>query len=239
MIFRGLMTGSTMACALFLVGCNPGIQSQSTINVKSHTEDIPEVTHIPPDTSNTSISQEYPNNTSLNPELTPDKNANLILGGTKIPVELKETLADGKITWTWMTQGTEIEKEVYSTTPQKFALISGPAESFNPAIPLIKFPFKVGDSYSYKGSQTFGMVKREATAKITSSNDKLNLETGVYETVLVTIELNVASGTPGGTNSTFKFWFSPTKGMVKREFGFSSTRQPRKADSPPKEKSSD
>lgn len=223
----GITAPLLISLSLLITGCVNNSQTSNLIQKPGATE-AEQTNHVPQNTDKVSIPQEYSNAEALKPEATPYKLANLILGGTKIPVELKEELKDNKISWIWLTQNTEIEKEVYISTPQNFSLSAGPAESFNPAIPLLKFPFKVGDSYTYKGAQTYGKVKRDATAKITSTNDILNTEMGVFETVLVTIDLNVASGSPGGTNSSFKFWFSPGKGIIKREFGFNSSRLPRK-----------
>lgn len=182
-----------------------------------------------PDSNAEPVGETFNAFSDLKPDELPPKEANLILSGTKVEVELNPIVKDGAVILTWLAHGVEVEREKYAVSPQALSLVSGPAESYEPAVPLLMFPFKVGDSYSYKGSQTIGRVSRPATAKISTAEETLNLETGNFGTIRVTVNMHVETGTPGGTDSEFKFWFKPGGGMVRREFGFSSTREPRKA----------
>ena len=165
--------------------------------------------------------------------------ATIRLAGTAIEVELLEEREGSEVTYEWVYRIpedeeaiTSIEKEQYSTANNTFALVAGPAESFDPPIPLIKFPFAIGDNYEWKGTHRLGVTEKPASATINTQTDTLNLSVGKFEVVLVTVNLNVQTGNPAGTDSIFKFWFKPGDGIVKREFGVSSSREPRESEAP-------
>ena len=220
-----LVAGLTLG----LVSCDPA-KSNSTDTTGGSTGQI--------DLEPEQISKTYNTPKDLNPAVNPPDTANLILGGRLIEVHLQEIRNDSSVIFAWLTppsgsgqEGVEIEREKYGFSNTGFSLLAGPAESFESGIPLIKFPFTIGDSYDWEGVQYLGKNKRTAKAKVTTSAEQVNLETGNFETVLVTIDLTVETGTPGGSQSQFKFWIKPGEGVVKREFGFSSTREPRESNS--------
>lgn len=185
------------------------------------------------------IPETYASGNDLKPDATPPKEANLLLGGSLIEVELREARDGDKVTFNWIappigdgSEIVEIEGETYQNANSTFSFVAGPAESYEPAIPLVKFPFTIGDTWEWTGKQTLGRTQRPARATVSSAVEELNTPVGLFATVRITVDLIVESGTPGGTETQFKFWFKPGEGLIKRELGKSSTREPRAPASP-------
>jgi hypothetical protein len=62
----------------------------------------------------------------------------------------------------------------------------------------------------------------------------LNLAGGPYATIRAHVALVLDTGSPEPAKRELMFWFVPKKGIIKRDFGAISTREP--ATLPPKSK---
>lgn len=185
------------------------------------------------------ITSSFRDAASLKPDALPPKAANLVLASAEIPVELKANVENGKMTLVWLADYEEkigkpvvAETESYMFSDAGFSFVSGPHESFDPAIRLIKYPLTVGDKWDWNGKVVTGMTSARAKAQIETSADTLNIPYGNFGTLLVTVKMHMDTGTEG-VNRTFKFWFKPGEGLIARELGQSSSRQPRTPDLKP------
>lgn len=162
----------------------------------------------------------------LSPQIVPYKKASLILAGTKVPVDVVPTESQGKLALKLTARGEEVMTENYRYDGSAFSFVGSTGESYEPAIPLLVFPFDSTEKRSWKGTIQYGEVSLPCTATIVSKPETLNMDGGNYPTVNVTVTLSYNGGGSKPTQRLLKFWFAPKKGMVKRDFGLNSTRQP-------------
>lgn len=174
----------------------------------------------------------FPNKESLTPEAMPYSTARLILAGTPVSVQMERATKGADVVFKLIARKEVIEEEHYILAPTVFAFSGLSDETFEPAIPLVRYPFNVGDTWEWTGEARLGTNKKTATAVMSSSAETLNLAGGVYDCVAVVADLVVESGEGAKSKRALRFWIQPKKGIVKREFGFSSTREPRAAGSP-------
>lgn len=197
---------------------------------------VGKVSHDPepePQSSIPPISKNFQSSGDLKPEVLPPKEANLVLASYIIPVELEGKAVNGKLVLTWLADkdsrsGPPVvaEAETYFFSDQGFSLAEAPGERFDPPIRLVKYPLSLGDTWDWSGKLQTGATAAKATAKVTASEAVLNIPYGNFSALLVTADIHVEQGTEGAKR-TFKFWFQPGKGLIKREFGQSSSREPR------------
>lgn len=165
----------------------------------------------------------------LKPDTLPYTKANLILAGTLVPVEMTRKVDGAKVQFVLTAHDEIIEEEVYESTKEKFAILDLAGETYKPALPILQFPIKAGDVWQWQGEMMAGGIARKANAKISISEDKLNLANGVYQTLKSNVELEMPSGGPTPAKRVLAFWFVKDKGMIKRDIAASSTREPRAA----------
>lgn len=179
------------------------------------------------------ISQQYKNSEELKPEVSPPKEANLVLNGTKIPVTLQEKREGNAITYTWIVdegretgEPVEVESEKYFFTGDLMSFSATAHEKYDPAINLIRYPLNVSDSWEWAGEVITGKTRNKATATITTQEDTLNLAGGKVSALLVLVKLNYTEIAAPGSRE-LKFWFKPGEGLIRRDLWASSTREPR------------
>lgn len=171
--------------------------------------------------------RQYVNEQSLQPAALPYKQTRIIMGGLEVPAEMSRKVEGKQVTFEITAKGEVLEQEHYENDDTGFRFASLSDESFNPPIPIIRYPFTVGEKWEWSGTAGLGQNIKQATAVVTSTQETLNLVTGVADCVRVTADLEVATGGPGKSKRPLKFWIEPGKGIVKREFAYSSTREPR------------
>ena len=186
----------------------------------------------PPVVAGQTTFKTYKAASELAPDTLPYKSAKLILSGTSLPVEMSRSQSNDTVTFSLTARKEVLEVERYQSDATGFRFSGLTDESFAPPIPIVRYPFVVGESWTWSGIAGLGSNGKQATAILNSNDETLNLAGGVHSCVLVVA--NVVVESPGGTKSKriLKFWIEPLKGIVKREFGFSSTREPRPAGSP-------
>ncbi len=162
----------------------------------------------------------------LRPEASIPESAHLVLAGTRLPVTAKTTRAGSELRIELLAHSVVLETEQYSVSEQEFGLVNAAAERYAPALPLLRFPMRIGDSWSWEGRLEMADISRNASAKITSAKDRLNVEGFDDEAVRVLVELSIDSGGPTPAKRELAFWFVPQRGLLKREFGQASSRVP-------------
>lgn len=210
---RGLSIAAVGAIIGLLAGCllKPGDQV---------------VTEVP------AVAKTFANAESLRPDVAPYTSARLLLAGTPLTVSMARSQKNDIVSFDLIARKEVLEVERYQLDENGFRFASLSDEKFVPPIPLVRYPFTVGESWHWSGTAGLGPNEKKATAELTSASETVNLAGGVHGCVVIVANLVVAS--PGGTDSkrTLRFWIEPKKGIIKREFGFSSTREPRPPGSP-------
>jgi hypothetical protein len=161
------------------------------------------------------------------PDASPGKTADLILGGTTYPVDIRLARSQGQMTLDLAGHGEILESERYGVEGQTFGLLDAAEEHFKPMLPLLKFPMHTGDAWSWSGSLTTGGISRPATAAISTANERIFAGGVSHETVRSTVDISMEAN-PGKqpVQRQLIFWFEPKAGVIKRQFGAESIRQP-------------
>lgn len=153
-------------------------------------------------------------------DLTPDalysSKAEYHLSGLVLPVELRRKLDGNLVKFELIAEGTPIDTEVYLSDDKAFGLKEMNMESYEPAIPLLKFPMHIGDTWEWKGAQESGGRNHKSWAKITSTIETLPNQ---VETVKVTVDLFVDSNAGKASERNLVFWFTKGRGIIKRTYG--------------------
>lgn len=174
----------------------------------------------------TSRATDFPDPASLGADQLGEQKASLILVGTKIPVEVTEKREGSAYTVLVRAHEQTLEEESYVIGKSEFLFESLSGERFQPPIPIVKFPLTVGDGWDWTGDAYLGPLGRPANAKVTTSRDQLNLASGNMDTVLILVNLSIQTGKSVTANRKLQFWIKPKAGIVRREFGSSSLREP-------------
>jgi hypothetical protein len=126
-----------------------------------------------------------------------------------------------------VAHGEVFETEEYEDGPRQFSLLYSGEERYNPPLPLLQFPFGFGDKWDWNGSMTSGGIPRKASATVITASDRLYYGNQSHETVRVSVGISL-SANPGSPplRRDLTFWFEPQSGIVKRQFGSASIRQP-------------
>jgi hypothetical protein len=165
----------------------------------------------------------------LGPDASPGTRAKLMMGGTPMDVEVKTTASEGVFNIELWYGGEVFETEGYQSQSDNFALVNAAGETYEPPIALLRFPMNVGDSWDWKGKMMTGPVAHDAEATVTTSSDKVDMGGSQADAVRVDLDLRMDSGTDKPALRRLEFWFVKGKGVVKREFGSSTSREPLEA----------
>lgn len=161
------------------------------------------------------------------PATTPGATADLILGGNKYPVNIRAKKDGDQVTFLLLDHGEVFESETYQSTDKAFSLVNAADEKYDPPLPLLKFPMRDVEKWSWSGNMVTGTIARKATATISTTREPLYLKSSPHETLKVTVDIGLEAN-PGKAPlwRQLVFWFEPGAGIIKREFGSASVRQP-------------
>lgn len=164
----------------------------------------------------------------LQPGSLPGKTAQLVMTGTKVPVELRQERQGADLTLVLEAHGETFDRESYREADDSFAVSLAAGERYEPPIPLLKFPLRVGSEWDWKGSMTAAGLKKEATGTIATDDDKVVVGEVPLNAVKVSVNLDIEANPPDGPKAkrTLTFWFAPGKGVIKRAFGSATVREP-------------
>lgn len=149
----------------------------------------------------------------------------LVVGGTGLAVKVDAVPAGSMTDLVVSAHGEEVERERYLLSGSDFSLVKTDTDEFIPPLPLLHLPQSTGQTWDWKG-QLREETTRNASAHITTAGDRLPVDGGPTDAERVVVDLSIDSGSTTPAKRTLTFWFTPENGLVKREFGAGSTRQP-------------
>ena len=150
----------------------------------------------------------------------------MVMSGMMIPVDLQTKATNDDFAIDLWYKGTLFEEEQYKATADSFSLVNAAGETYSPPIPLVRLPMNVGDSWKWDGQMITGPVGRHATATVRTQDDKVQIGDTQSPALMVEVDLAMDSGGPQPAMRRLTFWFVKDRGLVKRQFGDSTSRLP-------------
>ena len=170
--------------------------------------------------------ERFANSDEMRAHALPYDQAYIIYGGTPVQASIQAVNRPGEVDFNLEAHDQVLDRELYSYDDKSFRYRGSNTESYSPGIPLLRFPFEVGDSWTWAGTFNWGGRDRDAQANISTASERLNTLAGEFGTVAVTVEVEVESGGSEPAVYELLFWFAPERGLVRREFAHSTTREP-------------
>ncbi|MBL8086786.1 MAG: hypothetical protein JNM85_01790 [Chthonomonas sp.] len=161
------------------------------------------------------------------PDALPYKEGVLTLAGAQVPVEVTRSERGDKIEFVLRSHGEVIDTERYRFDRSSFYLQSMASETYRPEIPLLRYPVSTISMDDWSGKVVADGKTFPASAKISATSEPLNVAGGPYDSVRVAVELAIDTGGARRVSRSLQFWFVDGKGIVRREAGSYSTREPR------------
>lgn len=171
-----------------------------------------------------------------------DSKASFVVGGiggsktsTELPIDVKGTRTGNDLLLQLLVQGQEIEDELYRLNGNEFDLVRVSGDEFAPALPLLKFPLTVGNTWSWGGTVKSGEISHKAAGVVTTSTGKIMVESHWQDSVKVTVALELESGSSTPAKRELNFEFLPGQGPIRRDYGAGTSRVPpgQPSDTPP------
>lgn len=164
----------------------------------------------------------------IKPTGAPPATALLRVEGVDVPVKVKTTTKGEDFTIDLTSHDELFDFERYFVKDDVFALAEAAGEVYEPAIPLLKFPFFVGQpTGTWTGTLSSERSPHPAHATITIDKGDLQFQGATVETVHVNVLIFLDQPSDqSSARRTLEFWFAPNKGLLKREFNGSSIREP-------------
>jgi hypothetical protein len=163
----------------------------------------------------------------LKPDAQPGAKADMLMAGTHIPVNVSVNRSGSRFEIILSAHNETFETERYRIVSGAFSLQGAAGDTYLPALDLLRFPSHLGDNWNWVGTVSSGGIQRHATATVSSSST--NLYSGGVTTEAVQVEVNLSLYSQGEKTPAARklvFDFVPGKGIVRREFGDASVRQP-------------
>ncbi|MBX3096962.1 MAG: hypothetical protein KF812_08875 [Fimbriimonadaceae bacterium] len=200
-----------IASVMLWVGCQP--TNAASTNGGSSNQPVPAVT----------ISQP----SEVFPDPPEDSPVHLIVAGYEVKdVAMKVEREGGQVRLKLTAHNETLQEEHYLLDASGLYVNRMVGETFDPPLPLVKFPVDGNQSHDYSGTVTVGQSKRDAKATVTTVSDVLNSIGGQFDCVKVTVALSLRQGSAPTQERQLVFWVSPGHGIVKREYGSEATREP-------------
>ena len=163
----------------------------------------------------------------LSPDAAPGGEARLTMGAVTMPVKVVRKVTPDLIELRLLAHGEPIDLEGYRSLPTEFGVVYAEGERYEPPIPLLRFPMTVGDSWTWNGHMAATGTERPVSAEIVTSIGKVTMPDGPREAVRVDVRLKMPTwGDAPAGRRTLDFWFIKGLGVVRREFGSESIREP-------------
>lgn len=159
------------------------------------------------------------------PDELPYENVRLVLAGEVIQAKLLRDKKPDATVFTIVRDGSVLEREVYSTVGTTFRLNEIAGVSYDPPVPLVFEPIVVGDTWNWKGNVKSGIQSLPASCTLQATTESLNVAGGPFSSVKIQMKLGMM--VDGATaERMLTFWFVNDRGLVKREVGAASAREP-------------
>lgn len=178
----------------------------------------------------------------LSPTRLPYPHGSLVIAGTTMPVDVLREEKPGEVVFLLRSKhGAVLEHEAYRFDDEMFSLWRASGALYDPVIPLLRQPVAIGERWNWSGKMIDAIDghptelpsgHRPATATVETVREPLNVRGGPLDSVRVNVVLSMDSGSAQRAERRLTFWFVPGQGMIKREFAYSSTRQPSGEDEP-------
>lgn len=172
------------------------------------------------------VATSYKSNDEIKPYTQPYSDAYLLFGSATLETKLVTKVTPGSVQYDFLKGDTLIDKEQYRYNEKEFQYVGNENEVFTPGIPLLKYPFNVGDSWEWAGTYRWANLEREAVAIIKTQKEKIGTVIGEFDTIKVSVELTISAEMKTPSIQSFIFWIAPNKGIVQREFQNSGSREP-------------
>jgi hypothetical protein len=161
----------------------------------------------------------------LNPALPPAELALLVTAGTEREVRVA-TRRDGESVSIEMFLHDELyDDEQYISRQGSFSLKSAAGEIYDPPMPLLKFPMNVGEKWEWSGVAIVGPERTEANAEIETSETRTYVCGVPVDAIRSLVRLTLPTAN-GPIQRQMTFFFSPDRGVFRREYGQHSVREP-------------
>jgi hypothetical protein len=160
----------------------------------------------------------------LNPTSMPYKNAKMSLEGSTFQVEMHSETDGHDFAIELSRDGEPFDREAYQAFPNQFSLVKAAGEECDPPIPLLNFPMKVGEHWTWQGTTSASGDDLTADAAVTTSQKTTFIGTLPVSSVMVDVMLTIHGSKP--IKRELKFYFAKGKGLFRREFGDNSVREP-------------
>lgn len=165
-----------------------------------------------------------PKSSAILPTTAPPAKALLTLSGTPYTVGVRSSLKQSEFVIELTKGNQELDRELYSNDWDGFRMREVGGEVYNPPIDLLRFPMKVGDSWTWDGHLGSGL---KADATVTTAEDTVFVSAAPHTCVRVQVALRfLAVGGEDHATRTLTFWFSPKHGLFKRQYDNLSVREP-------------
>lgn len=161
--------------------------------------------------------------TSLQPLTPPTVTTKYTVDGTEIKAEVSTSTKNVTSTIKIVTHGNIIDQEAYRVTSKEISLVEAAGEKFEDSIPLLVFPYSLGDQYNWKGKLTVNNQPVDATAIVTTSDSTVSTKDKSNRAIQVQVNIQIQRKNRT-EDRKLQLWFVPGMGLVKREFG-SCTRE--------------
>jgi len=171
--------------------------------------------------------ERYPSRVDFKPAAVRTDPTTLLLAGTPYPVTVKPFERGDDIRFDFVSHDEVFESELYEQTATMFFVIEAADERYVPAMPILRFPLTIGDSWKWEGEIVSSGISYKAGATITTGSEDLYFSGMKHHTVRVLVRISLEAN-PGKSplERELTFWFEPGKGIIKREFGSASEREP-------------
>lgn len=162
----------------------------------------------------------------------PYSEGQIVMGGTRLPVTIeKKDLGKGKfqLLSKLKESGTLLEEETYILDDKTFQYVGTGIESFNPPITIANLPFIVPSEWDWTGEYVWDQRNgpAKAKAKIETRRQPLNLPGGQFDdAILSQVKVTIEEAQGNSVDLNLSFWIAPGRGVIRREFAASSTREP-------------
>ena len=159
------------------------------------------------------------------PAASPPTRASLTLAGVSIPVQVKTTVSGKQLDIVSLQDSRPVDREVYITEVDGFHLVHAAGEDFDPPLPLLKFPMRIGAKWAWQGMTTADGAPQSARATVKTGIGRIPVAGHLENAVEVNVDLEMGTDTANPMPRQLQLWFVKGHGVVKRAFGEESVRE--------------
>lgn len=161
------------------------------------------------------------------PDRLPYEKASLILAGTTYAVGVRREERPDGIQFLLVKGDEVLDRETYVLDDDAFRIRLAAGVQYEPPIPLIEFGKRIGDEWGWQGHVLMGAERLSAAAAVSTAEEDINLAGAFDRGLRVRAILEIdGPASDHKLQRALTFWFAPRRGLVKREFGTTSTRMP-------------